>query len=76
MGRGKHCLGDRGQPWRNGYARRGTARLVDARGNVFATARIRRLKAPLDLTPKTAVVILTVPAGVNLYSEEVRVDCG
>ena len=36
--------------------------LRDARGQTLATAPVPALKAPLDLTPKTAEVTLALPA--------------
>ena len=35
-------------------------------GKTIATANVPALKAPLDLTPKTAQVTLTIPAGADL----------
>jgi hypothetical protein len=43
----------------------GTATLVDASGKTLATTPIPALEAPLDLTPRTAKVRLTIPAGAK-----------
>jgi hypothetical protein len=43
----------------------GRVQLVDAAGNVAATAAVPTLAAPLDLLPKTAVVRLPLPAGAG-----------
>jgi hypothetical protein len=51
----------------------GTASLVDADGKVLASAPIPALAAPLDLTPKTAVVNLPLPAGADASRVTVRV---
>ncbi len=40
--------------------------LRDKAGKTLATADVPALKAPLDLTPKTAQVTLAVPAGADL----------
>ncbi len=45
-------------------------------GKTIATAHIPALKAPVDLTPKTAVVKLAVPAGVDLKGATVTIECG
>ncbi len=45
-------------------------------GKAIATARIPALKAPLDLTPKTAAVKLAIPAGVDLKGATVTIECG
>ena len=51
----------------------GTASLVSADGKVLASAPIPALAAPLDLTPKTAVVNLPLPAGADASRVTVRV---
>ncbi len=45
-------------------------------GKTLATADVPTLKAPLDLTPKTADVKLAVPAGADLKGATVTVECG
>jgi hypothetical protein len=50
--------------------------LRDAAGKTVATADVPALKAPLDLTPKTAAVKLAVPAGTNLKGATVTVEVG
>lgn len=45
-------------------------------GKTLATADVPTLKAPVDLTPKTADVTLTVPSGVDLKGATVTVECG
>ncbi|MDO6413355.1 LamG-like jellyroll fold domain-containing protein [Sphingomonas sp. BIUV-7] len=50
----------------------GTAELVGADGSVLATATVPTLAAPLDLTPKTAAIRLTLPAGIAPTSVRVR----
>ena len=45
-------------------------------GKTLATAAIPVLKAPTDLTPKTAVVTLAVTVGSDLYGATVTVECG
>jgi hypothetical protein len=45
-------------------------------GKTIATAHIPAIKAPLDLTAKTAVVKLAVPAGVDLKGATVTIECG
>jgi hypothetical protein len=50
--------------------------LRDKAGRTIATADVPALKAPLDLTPKTADVILAVPAGADLKGATVTVECG
>ena len=47
--------------------------LVDAAGKVLATAPTPALKAPTDLTPKTASVKLKIPAGVKAQGLRVRI---
>jgi hypothetical protein len=41
----------------------GTVELVDAKGKVLASAPVPALAAPLDLTPKTAKIVLTAKGG-------------
>ncbi len=55
-----------------------TSKLVlrDAGGKTIATAGIPALKAPVDLTPKTAQVTLSIPAGTNLKGATVTIECG
>lgn len=48
----------------------------DAAGKTLATAEVPALKAPLDLTPKTAAVQLKLPTGANLKGATVTVECG
>jgi hypothetical protein len=50
--------------------------LRDKAGKTLATAAVPALKAPLDLTPKTAAVTLAVPAGADLKGATVTVECG
>jgi hypothetical protein len=50
--------------------------LRDHDGQTIATADVPALKAPTDLTPKTAQVTLTVPAGTDLKGATVTVQCG
>jgi hypothetical protein len=45
-------------------------------GKTIATAEVPALKAPVDLTPKTAQVTLAVPAGADLKGASVTVECG
>jgi hypothetical protein len=47
----------------------------DKAGKTLATARVPAIKAPLDLTPKTAAVTLAVPAGADLKGATVTVEC-
>ena len=51
----------------------GTATLEDAGGRVLASARIPALAAPLDLSPRTATVTLSVPAATPASGLRVRV---
>jgi hypothetical protein len=51
----------------------GSATLVDTDGKVLATVAIPALKAPLDLLPKTAMIRLTLPAGIDPKRVSVRV---
>lgn len=48
--------------------------LVDAGGKVVSQATVPALKAPLDLLPKTADVVLAVPAGMNAKGCSVQID--
>ena len=50
--------------------------LRDKAGKTLASADVPALKAPLDLTPKTAQVTLAVPAGADLKGATVTVECG
>lgn len=50
--------------------------LRDRSGKILATATVPALKAPLDLTPKTAQVTLTLPANTDLKGATVTVECG
>jgi hypothetical protein len=50
--------------------------LRDAAGKTLAAADVPALKAPVDLTPKTAEVKLSVPAGADLNGATVTVECG
>jgi len=52
----------------------GTASLVAADGTVIATAAIPALAAPVDLLPKTTVVTLTLPPGVDPATVTARVS--
>jgi hypothetical protein len=45
-------------------------------GKTIASADVPALKAPIDLTPKTAVVTLAVPANADLKGASVTVECG
>jgi hypothetical protein len=45
-------------------------------GKTIASADVPALKAPVDLTPKTAQVTLAVPAGADLKGANVTVECG
>ena len=49
--------------------------LRDKSGNTLASAAVPAIKAPLDLTPKTAEVALTLPAGADLKGATVTVEC-
>jgi hypothetical protein len=46
----------------------------DASGQVVATAQVPALAAPLDLYPRTADVVLTLPAGVSAAGGSVEID--
>ncbi len=48
----------------------------DASGRIVATAGIPALPAPLDLFPRTADVILTLPGGVSAEGGSVEIDPG
>jgi hypothetical protein len=48
--------------------------LRDAAGKVLATGSIPALKAPLDLTPKTATVILHVADTKNIATDTLTID--
>jgi len=45
-------------------------------GKTIATAKVPALKAPVDLTPKTAQVSIAIPAGADLKGATVSVECG
>jgi hypothetical protein len=45
-------------------------------GKIVATSNVPALKAPLDLTPKTAAATLTIPANTDLKGATVAVECG
>ena len=45
-------------------------------GKTIASAEVPALKAPVDLTPKTTQVTLSVPAGADLKGASVTVECG
>jgi len=45
-------------------------------GKTIATANVPVLKAPVDLTPKTAQVTLAVQAGVDLKGASLTIECG
>jgi hypothetical protein len=49
--------------------------LRDRTGKTLATSEVPALKAPLDLTPKTAQVTLSVPANTDLKGATVTVEC-
>jgi hypothetical protein len=51
----------------------GTVQVVDGSGQVVAKAATPPLKAPLDLTPKTASVRLTLPASFDRKGAVVRI---
>ena len=50
--------------------------LRDRSGKTLASATVPALKAPLDLTPKTAAVTLAIPSGADLKGAAVTVECG
>ena len=50
--------------------------LRDRDGKTLASASVPALKAPTDLTPKTAVVTFAVPANSDLKGASVTVECG
>ncbi len=45
-------------------------------GKTLATASVPALKAPVDLEPKTANIILAVPTGADLKGATVTIECG
>jgi len=45
-------------------------------GKTIATAKVPALKAPVDLTPKTAQVSIAIPAGADLKGATVSVERG
>ncbi|WP_261300274.1 LamG domain-containing protein [Sphingomonas alpina] len=51
----------------------GRIELIAGDGNVLASAMVPDLAAPLDLLPKTARVMLTLPAGVTAIGATVRI---
>ncbi len=53
-----------------------TLNLVDKSGKVVASAPIPALAAPVDLTPKTANITLTIPAGMQTEGTSVVIDPG
>jgi Concanavalin A-like lectin/glucanases superfamily len=48
--------------------------LRDKAGKVLASASVPSIKAPIDLFPKTASVVLTLPAGADLKGGSVTVE--
>ena len=46
----------------------------DAAGKAIAKAAVPALKAPVDLMPKSADVVLTIPAQVSLKGASVSVE--
>lgn len=48
--------------------------LADANGKVIASATVPQLRAPLDLFPRTAKVMLTIPAGASIRGGSVILD--
>ena len=48
--------------------------LRDRTGKVLASARAAALKAPLDLLPKTEVVLITLPRGADWKGGSVSVE--
>jgi hypothetical protein len=42
----------------------------------IAAGNVPALKAPLDLTPKIAQVVVAIPAGADLKGATVTVECG
>ncbi len=61
-----HSLGARDAP-------AGALELVDAKGKVIVRAKTPPLKAPRDLKPKTAMVKLSLSAGVDAKGARVRI---
>ncbi len=51
-----------------------TVALRDAQGKVIASAQVPAIKAPVDLVPKTADVVLAIPSGVKLDGTSVVID--
>jgi hypothetical protein len=45
-------------------------------GKVIATADVPALKAPTDLTPKTASAVIAIPVNADLKGATVAVECG
>jgi hypothetical protein len=52
----------------------GTLQLRDASGRVLASAAIPPLAAPLDLTPKTAEVRVTLPSAMDAHGARVSIS--
>ncbi len=50
--------------------------LRDRAGTVLARAKVPALKAPLDLTPKTAVISISLPAGADCKGGSVTIEPG
>ncbi len=50
--------------------------LRDQAGKTIATADVPALKAPVDLTPKTADVTLAGPSGSRFKGASVTIECG
>jgi hypothetical protein len=48
--------------------------LRDKAGKVLASASVPAIKAPIDLLPKTAAVVLTLPAGADWKGGSVTVE--
>ena len=51
-----------------------TVVIRDAAGKTMASSPVPALKAPVDLLPKTADVVLTVPAKANLQGASISVE--
>jgi hypothetical protein len=51
----------------------GTAQLIGAGGRTLASVAVPPLDAPLDLTPRTATIVLAIPAGVDPTTLTLRV---
>jgi hypothetical protein len=45
-------------------------------GKIIATADVPAIMAPLDLKPKTANAVITIPANADLKGATVAVECG